>query len=619
MCGITGILHFNKERNIDPLRLKRATDIISYRGPDGDGFYMNANIGLGHRRLSIIDLTSGNQPMYSPDENIVIVFNGEIYNYIELREELIQLGHIFRTSSDTEVIINAYEQWGVDCQLKFNGMWAFAIWDNYKKALFVSKDRIGEKPIHYSIWDNTFFFGSEIKCIHELGVPRDLALEFTELYLVFTNIPAPYTFFKHIKKLLPGHYLWIEGDQVKEREYWDLPQIDENRMINNKNEIYERFEYLLKDSVRIRMRSDVPYGSFLSGGMDSSGIVSLMSEISHTPINTFTIGFPYKRYDESDLARSVATRFNTIHHEETVSADSFNDFLDKLVFQFDEPFGDASSIPAFYVSKFARENVTMVLTGDGGDEVLSGYNSYQGAKLSSIYSSFPLKMQQVIPSMINLFSPLTKGSIRFQLNRIKRFCESASIPFNESSLIKKSFTDYSAIHEITKEMNCISPKEYFSDFMSRCTYKDNFYKIMYLNHKFDLPNDFLVKIDRMSMANSIEARAPFLDHRLIEFMIGVDKNIKMQGWERKSILKKTIGKRLPDAILSAPKKGFTIPLTEWFKDSSFSDIQTKLYQTNWSLNNKIIGSIINDNKNGNKDNGTFIWSLIMLKKIIENN
>jgi asparagine synthase (glutamine-hydrolysing) len=557
--------------------------------------------------------------MYSQDENIVIVFNGEIYNYIELKEELITLGHTFRTSSDTEVIIKAYEEWGVDCQHKFNGMWAFAIWDNKKKTLFVSRDRIGEKPIHYSVWDNTFFFGSEIKSIHELGVPREVALEFTELYLVFTNIPAPYTFFKNIKKLLPGHYLWIENGNVQEKEYWDLPLIDENCMINDKNEVYEQFEYLLKDSVRIRMRSDVPYGSFLSGGMDSSGIVSLMSEISNAPINTFTIAFPFKRYDERQLARSVARKFNTIHHEETVNANSFNDFLNKLSFQFDEPFGDASSIPAFYVSKFARENVTMVLTGDGGDEILSGYNSFQGAKLSSIYSGFPQIIQHIIPATIKLISPLTKGSLRFELNRIKRFCESASIPFNQSSLIKKSFTDYFAIHEITKEMKCTSPEEYFSDFMSKCPYKDNFYKIMYLNHKFDLPNDFLVKVDRMSMANSIEARAPFLDYRLIEFMVRVDKNIKMQGWERKSILKKTIGKRLPESILSAPKKGFRMPLTEWFTDSYFSEIQTNLYTTNWSLNNKVIKNIIDDNSNGNKDNGTFIWSLMILKKIIENN
>ena len=617
MCGITGMLHFDKQRNIDPKKLKKSTDIISYRGPDGEGFHIDGNIGLGHRRLSIIDIASGNQPMYNHDENIVIVFSGEIYNYIELRDELKSLGHSFCTNSDTEVIIKAYEEWGVDCQLKFNGMWAFAIWDNKKKSLFVSRDRIGEKPIHYAIWDNTFFFGSEIKSIHELGVPREIALEFTEIYLVFTNIPAPYTFFKHIKKLMPGHYLWIKNGEVKENKYWDLPIIDENCMLNNKNEIYEQFEYLLKDSVRIRMRSDVPYGSFLSGGMDSSGIVSLMAEISQTPINTFTMGFPYKRYDESDLARSVALKFNTIHHEETVHPNSFNDFLNKLVFHFDEPFGDASSIPVYYVSKFAKQKVTMVLTGDGGDEILSGYNSFQGAKLSSIYSGFPHIVQNIIPTMINVLLPLTKGSLRYEMNRIKRFCESVSIPFNESSIIKKSFTDHFAIQEITKEMKCISPSEYFSDFMSKCPYNDNFYKIMYVNHKYDLPNDFLVKVDRMSMANSIEARAPFLDHRLIEYMSQVDKNVKMQGWERKSILKKTIGKRLPESILSAPKKGFRIPLTEWFKDSGFSEIQADLYKTNWPLNNKVIKNIVHENNNGNKDNGTFIWSLIFLKKIME--
>lgn len=617
MCGLTGVLHFDQQRNIDPVRLKKATDMISYRGPDGDGFYINGNIGFGHRRLSIIDLNSGNQPMYSTDRNIVIVFNGEIYNYIELREELMLLGHSFQTNSDTEVILEAYQEWGIDCQLQFNGMWAFAIWDNQKKTLFISRDRIGEKPLHYSLWDNTIIFGSEIKSIHALGVPREIALEFTEIYLVFTNIPAPYTFFKHIRKLMPGHYLWIENGKIDEKTYWDLPQIDEHCMLKNKNEIYEQFEFLLNDSVRIRMRSDVPYGSFLSGGMDSSSILSLMAGISPNPINTFTMGFPYKSYDESDLARSVARKFKTIHHEKTVFANSFNDFLKKLVFQFDEPFGDAASIPAFYVSKFASEKVKMILTGDGGDEILSGYNSFQGAKLSSIYSGFPQMVKHIIPQMVSILSPLTRGSIRYEMNRIKRFCESVSIPFNESSLIKRSFTDYFAIKEITKEMKCITSEEYFSDFMGKCPYEDNFYKIMYVNHKYDLPNDFLVKIDRMSMANSIEARVPFLDHRLVEFMCKVDKNIKMQGWERKSILKQTIGKQLPESILSASKKGFRMPLTEWFKEEVFFDIQADLYKTNWTLNNKVIQNIIEENKNGHKDNGTFIWSLMMLKGIIE--
>lgn len=619
MCGIAGIMHFDQQRSVDLNSLKRATNVISYRGPDGDGFCVAENVGLGHRRLSIIDIQDGVQPMFNTEKNIAIVFNGEIYNYVELREELKKLGYKFKTSSDTEVVIKAYEEWGVGCQLRFNGMWALALWDSRTKLLFVSRDRIGEKPIHYSVWDNSFVFGSEMKSIFELGVPRVVAHEFTELYLVLTNIPAPHTYFKGIKKLLPGHYLTVSNGVVKEAKYWDMPEIDENEMMSNKNEIHEQFEFLLKDSIKIRMRSDVPFGSFLSGGLDSSAIVFLMAELSKTPVHTFTIGFPQKNYDESELARIVAKKYNTIHHESTIDPNSFEEILNKLAFHFDEPFGDASSIPTFYVSKFAREKVKMVLTGDGGDEVLSGYTAYQGVKISSLYSKLPSIVQRVLPATLDCASPLFKGPLRYKLNKASRFLKSSKSPFNENYLTKKSFTDYATIQEITKEMNCISTEEYLSDFMDKCCYKDNFYKLMYLHHKHDLPNDYLVKVDRMSMANSIEARAPFLDYRLIEFMAKVDKKVKMRGMERKSVLRNTIGKRLPNEILKAPKRGFTIPLTEWFKEKNFAALQNDLCCTDWGLNNHIIKKLIGENRHGVTDNGTMIWSLMFLKRIYELN
>ncbi|MEO6837232.1 MAG: asparagine synthase (glutamine-hydrolyzing), partial [Ginsengibacter sp.] len=372
MCGIAGYLHFDKERNSDPALIKKMADIISYRGPDGEGYYVHKNIAFGHRRLSIIDLSTGNQPMFSDDKSIVLIFNGEIYNYIELREELKKSGYSFKTTSDSEVIIQAYREWGIDCQNKFNGMWAFALWDENKQQLLLSRDRIGEKPLHYGIVDNTLVFGSEIKCLFAYGFPQKIDQELLEIYLTLKYIPAPFTFFENIKKLKAGYCLIIRGQDIKEYQYWDLPEIDETNMIENKKEVYENFENLFKDSVKLRMRSDVPYGAFLSGGLDSSSIVALMSKISSFPVETFTIGFKEKSYDERHLALLVANEYRTNHHEHVVEPETFTESLNNIVYHYDEPFGDSSAIPTGYVSKFASSKVKMVLTGDGGDEVLSG-------------------------------------------------------------------------------------------------------------------------------------------------------------------------------------------------------------------------------------------------------
>lgn len=312
MCGIAGIFHFDSSRSVNELLLKKMTNCLSHRGPDGEGFFIKDSIGLGHRRLTIIDLSTGDQPMFNEDKSIAIIFNGEIYNYVELKDELKKLGCKFFTNSDTEVIIRAYQTWGVDCQNKLNGMWAFALWDERKNQLFISRDRIGEKPLFYSVHDNTFLLGSEIKSILAYGIPKIPNLELTELYLTLGYIPAPYTFYKNISKLRAGHYLIVSPNSVQEKKYWDLPEIDEGNMISDKKTVNETFENLLKDSVKIRMRSDVPFGAFLSGGLDSASIVALMSEISREKVQTFTIGFKEKMFDERKLAALVAEKFGKI-------------------------------------------------------------------------------------------------------------------------------------------------------------------------------------------------------------------------------------------------------------------------------------------------------------------
>ena len=618
MCGITGVFHFDKQRPINQYRLKEMTNIIKHRGPDGEGFFIKKNVGLGHRRLSIIDLSTGDQPMFSHDRKKILVFNGEIYNYIELREKLIKKGYKFRTDSDTEVVIKAYEEWGYECQNKFNGMWAFALWDIQKQELFLSRDRIGEKPLHYALYDNTLLFGSEIKSFFTYGLPKESDLEFLEIYSVFKSIPAPYTFFKNVKKLMPGHYMVVNSDGYKEHKYWDLPEIDENNLITDKKHVYEQFSSLFQDSVKIRMRSDVPFGAFLSGGLDSSSIVALMSEISPFPVNTFTIGYKESDYDESDLASLVAEKFKTVHNLGYVEAASFEDTLSKIAFHYDEPFGDSSAIPTGYVSKFAAKHVKMVLTGDGGDEVLSGYSSYQGVKFSQKYQQLPGAIQEILPKGVEAFKSLTKGGVRYKLNRYSHLLKTASKDFDYRLLDKRAKPNLDSIKGIINpDIKTWPAKEFINDFLEKSPYKDDFYKQMYLNYKFDLPNDYLVKVDRMSMAHSLETRLPFLDHRLIEFMAGVDKKVKMQGWETKSVLRNTIGHKLPIKLLKGSKKGFRVPVREWFKTPELKRKLMDLGEKSDFINDNIFSKLVNENYNGTEDHGNLLWSMMVLEKTIK--
>ncbi len=617
MCGIAGYIHFNKALKAEKPLLQEMTDCISYRGPDGEGFYVKDNMALGHRRLSIIDLKTGDQPMFSDDGKKVIVFNGEIYNYIELKEELIRLGCKFKTDSDTEVLIKAYEQWGYECQTKFNGMWAFALWDDTKKELFLSRDRIGEKPLHYAVYNNTFVFGSEIKSILKFGIPKEIRPELIELYLTLTNIPAPDTFYKHIYKVMPGHYLTVKEGKVTETNYWKLPQVNEKDMLTDKQQVYEKFEALLSDAVRIRMRSDVPFGAFLSGGLDSSGIVSIMAKTSQFPVKTFTIGFDDKNFDESELAAEVAKKFKTDHHRDTVLPHNFKNALDRVAFHYDEPFGDSSAIPTDIVSKYASEKVKMVLTGDGGDEALSGYNAYKGIKVATTINTYlPGVFKTLIIASVNAGAKVFKGSLRYKLNKVGNVLKTSRLPFHIRLTEKIACTSLKDIKQLTKNIKGVIPVEtYFESLLLKCQFKDDFYKLMYVHYMHNLPNDYLVKVDRMSMANSIETRVPFLDHRLVEFMATVHKDVKMQGWELKSVLRNSIGRDLPASILNAPKRGFGIPLREWFKDKEFDVILSEnLKKVNELLDTEIIKKIITENNEGKKDNGNFIWTLLQLNK-----
>jgi asparagine synthase (glutamine-hydrolysing) len=619
MCGISGFFHYDKERQADNWVIKKMTDVICHRGPDDEGFYVTENVALGHRRLSIIDLSCGQQPMYSDDNKIVLVFNGEIYNYIELREELKLLGNKFHTTSDTEVVINAYRTWGFDCQSRFNGMWAFALWDNDLQRLFISRDRIGEKPLYYSRYDNSFIFGSEIKSILAYGVPQKPRLDMTELYLTMSFIPAPYTFFENVFQLMAGRYLVVDSSGIKEITYWDLPDITEKDLVKDKHFIEQEFAKLFDDSVNIRMRSDVAFGAFLSGGLDSSCVVASMANHTKKPIQTFTMGFKNKLYDERHLAQLVASKYNTDHHVGIVSSEHFDEALDKVLYQYDEPFGDASAIPTGHISRYAAEHVKMVLTGDGGDEVLSGYTTYQGEKFARQYQHLPSIIRKGLPRLVKLSATPLRGNLRYKLNRVAKVLESSNQPFEQRLLTKLAHTSPEIIAAIIQpSLKTFSFFDYYQEAMKNCRFEDPFYKLMYFQHKVTLPGDMLTKVDRMSMAYSIETRIPFLDHRIIELLFSVHKSIKTKGYINKIILRNAVAnKSLPQELLKAPKKGFTVPLRDWFKEDNLNSRIRRILVSNNDhsiYNSKGIEKLIDHNKDGKSDLGNFIWMLLVLKK-----
>lgn len=615
MCGIAGILHFDADRPVDPELLHRMTSVLSHRGPDGDGYYRDQNVGLGHRRLAVIDLATGSQPMISRDEDLVIVFNGEIYNYVELREELKSLGHRFDTASDTEVILHAYAQWSFDCQSKLNGMWAFAIWDARRKLLFLSRDRMGEKPLHYSVRDGSLLFGSEIKSILASGFSYQPARHLLHVYLSLGYVPAPHTFYDGISKLMPGHFLIVKDRAIEERTYWNVPTLTEKDMRTDASRVFEEFEHYFEDSVRIRMRSDVPFGAFLSGGLDSSSVVAAMSQRSQSPVETFTIGFAEKAFDERQLAYEVSERCRTNHHEQLAEPEAFDESLDRIFRQFDEPFGDASAIPVGLVSRLARQRVTMALTGDGGDEVLSGYTTYATERLIERYRRVPEFIRTGLFYSADLSLSLARNDVRYRLNRLKRFLYLANTSFEERFISKLSLLDRTSIRQLLPgDVPQLSIEEFVSDVFGKCGFTDPFYRLMYFHLKVSLPDDMLTKVDRMSMAHSLETRVPFLDHRIVELMYGVSKDLKLPNGRLKHVLRETYGKRLPASLLTAPKKPFSVPLREWFKQAQFDDRLKELERSDFGLDRRVIARIVSANKNSTQDYGDFIWRLFVLKK-----
>jgi asparagine synthase (glutamine-hydrolysing) len=617
MCGIAGVLYRDRQTPVNPALLQAMTDIVRFRGPDGEGLHISPGLGLGHRRLAIIDPATGQQPMIDGDSQNIIVYNGEVYNYVEIRAELAAAGHRFRTDSDTEVILKAYAQWGERCLERFNGMWAFAIWDHSRERLFLARDRLGIKPLHYCVETERIAFASEMKSLFAAGVPRTPDTSLLDVYLTFGYIPAPHSFFSGVRKLLPGQYLISDGTRTEIHRYWDLPTIAEAEMRRDTLVVREEFAHLLRDAVRISMRSDVPFGAFLSGGLDSASVVTLMAEQTRLPVETFTIGFDDPAFDERRLARLVSERVDTRHHEAVVSPDDLEAALDQVAFHYDEPFGDSSALPTSHVARLAARHVKMVLTGDGGDEVLSGYPSYQVEKLAGSYLRIPRSVRRCAEVLAGGVAAMTRGRMRYAANRYHRLLTTSAAPFDDRLLAKTAWLEKERRRALLAGLRVHPAEDVFAELMRECPYRDSFYRLMYFNYKVSLPDKMLTKVDRMTMAWSLEARLPFLDHRLVELMSVVHKDVKLPRLTRKAVLRKTVGCKLPRALLAAGKRGFVTPLRSWFRQGDFADGIVKRAVAMAGLSGPMVDQILAEHGAGRRDYGDLLWMLMVLGAVNE--
>lgn len=616
MCGICGILEKNGTK-VDQHLLKTMNNAIAHRGPDDAGYYIDTSIGLAMRRLSIIDLETGHQPIHNEDETIWIVFNGEIYNYQTLRRNLESKGHEFMTRSDTEVILHLYEEMGDECISQLNGMFAFAIWDSNMKRLFLARDRLGIKPLHYAERDGTFLFGSEIKSIlQDPRLPRNVNKHALQEYLGFEYVPGSETMFEGIFKLLPGCTLTVEKGQTTVKRYWDLRYPSTCTLPEDAiaNELYER----LKKSITMRLMSDVPLGAFLSGGIDSSSIVGMMSQATDRTIQTFSIGFDDVSYNELEYAQKVATLFNTEHHERIITPD-VTELVRTALQYLDEPLADVSIFPTYLISREATSKVKVVLSGDGGDELFAGYDWYRASRADAVaYQHIPRMIKNAIKGIADIVPATSKK--KGTINEFKRFVEGASLPSELHHLRWQYFiTENERIALLSEPMretgSCDIPPNPVNEYYARNSAPNSLAREQYVDLKMYLPDDILTKVDRMSMACSLEARVPFLDYTLVEFAATIPSYLKLRGTLTKYILKKAMGRLLPRDILYRKKQGFSIPMKNWLRDElqdfMLDTLSSKRICEMGFFNPDYIEKITRQHLEGRRNNAHQIWSLML--------
>jgi len=624
MCGIVGIFDLHGGGDIDRELLSRMNERQFHRGPDEGGLHVEAGVGLGHRRLSIIDLSSGQQPLFNEDGSVVVTYNGEIYNFPELSDELKAAGHIFKTHCDTEVIVHAWEEWGEKCVERFRGMFAFAIWDRNKRTLFMARDRLGKKPLHYAVLPNgQLIFASELKAlyVHPL-LKKEIEPTAVEEYFAFGYVPDPKSIFKNIHKLPPAHSMTlVQGETKPEskpepKPYWDVPftSVGDLSEADAVEQLIERF----RETVKIRMMSEVPLGAFLSGGVDSSGVVAMMSQLSDSPVNTCSIAFDNPKFNESEFAKMVADRCQTNHFVETVDPDDF-DLVDKLANIYDEPYADSSAMPTYRVCELAKKRVTVALSGDGADEYFSGYRRHR-------WHMNEEKVRSLLPYSIRgpLFGFLGKAYPKLdwapQFLRAKTTFQalardSVAAYFHTVSVLSDDMRNKLFSAEFKKSLAGYNAVEVFRKHAADCPSDHPLSLIEYLDLKTYLVGDIHTKVDRASMANSLEVRAPLLDHELIEWVSGLNPDLKLNGQMGKYILKKALEPHLPNDVLYRNKMGFSVPLAEWFRGPLKQRVKDSLLGESMRqcgiFNMDYVEHLVSQHQAGLRDYSAAIWTLLM--------
>jgi len=624
MCGICGVYNYLNKTPIEQSLLKKMNDALYARGPDDEGYFIEGYIGFANKRLSIIDVEGGKQPIFNEDGKVCIVYNGEVYNYIELKRELEGKGHVFKTKTDTEVIVHLYEEYGEDCVKYLNGMFAFAIWDSKEERLLLARDRFGIKPLFYSDRNGRLIFASETKAIvQDESVNKDINFEAVHYYLTYLSVPSPLTIYKDIKRLPPASILICESGKVMIKKYWSLKP--KKLKFNSVEEYGDVFYRLFNDSVKMQLMSDVPLGAFLSGGLDSSSIVGLMALSSSWPVKTFSIGFKEEEYDEVKYARFTAKRFDTEHHELVMTPQDIGRMED-LIWNLDEPHGDSSALASYLVSKLAAPCVKVALTGVGGDELFGGYHTYLADKLSLYYSIMPKALTQKLNDGLisHIKVDIQKPS---RMRRILRFLKSSHLSF------EKRHTDWMTLLGFEDE----EKGKLYSDFLKNKTSGLDSYAVtseyfseagtlgldplnaaMFVDLNTYLNNDVLQQVDRMTMANSLEARIPFLDHRLVEFAFSIPSNLKLRGLTLKYLVKKTMKGLLSNEIVGRKKHGFGVPIRDWFK-SDFIMRTTAEYLSDSTIKRRgffeveYIKQLIGEHKQGRADNSHKLWLIMVLE------
>lgn len=625
MCGITGIFDTRGERSIDSARLQRMNDSQWHRGPDEGEIYTEPGLGFGHRRLSVIDIATGQQPQFNAERSVGIVFNGEIYNYQALMAELKGLGYAFRTKSDTEVIIHAWEAWGEDCVLRLRGMFAFALWDRNRQTFFMARDRLGVKPMHYALLDDgQLLFGSELKSLlAHGGLDRSLDPLAVEEYFALGYVPEPRCIFKQARKLAPGHRLCIRRGQPlpEPEEYWDL-RFSLERQIGL-DEACEELRERLQESVRLRMIAEVPLGAFLSGGVDSSAVVATMAGLSDTPVNTCSIAFDDPAFNESAFAQMVADRYQTDHRVETVRSDDF-DLVDLLARLYDEPYADSSALPTYRVCQLARKHVTVALSGDGGDEGFGGYRRYRTHLAEERRrAALPAGVREPLFGLLGRLYPKADWAPR--VLRAKSTFEglarnSVEAYFHEVSILRGAMRQRLFSPALKAQLGGYDALQVFQRHAAKADTEDPLALIQYLDIKTYLVGDINTKVDRASMAHSLEVREPLMDHELLEWLATLPSDLKIRGQEGKYLFKKAMEPRLPDDVLYRPKMGFAVPLARWFRGPLRQRVRDavlgpRLAATGW-FNQDYLRHLLDAHQSGAQDYSASLWSLMMFESFL---